>query len=187
MLLTLLTDIEPLFDGTLGAWKTTPVSFELKEGARPYHGWAFPIPKVHKETKMNEIRRLIELGVLEWQSLSEWAAPSFIQPKKNGTVRFLTDFRELNKRLVRKPFRLPKISTVLQELEGFTFATAQDLNMGYYTIRLDPTASRICTIISPWGKHSYKRLPMGVAGSPDFSIKDVRTDGNPRVRESLFG
>jgi len=56
----------------------------------------------------------------------------------------------------------------LQELEGFTFATALDLNMGYYTIRLDPDASKICTIIFPWGKYSYKRLPMGIAGSPDI-------------------
>ncbi len=43
-----------------------------------------------------------------------------------------------------------------------------DLNMGYDTIRLDPDASKICTIIFPWGKYSYKRLPMGMAGSPDF-------------------
>ncbi len=57
---------------------------------------------------------------------------------------------------------------VLQELEGFTFATALDLNMGYYTIRLDPDASRISTVIFPWGKYSYKRLPMGIAGSPDI-------------------
>ena len=155
ILLELLTEYEPHFDRTLGAWKTMPVSFELKEGARPYLGKAFPILKVHKETIMKEICRLIELGVLEWQPLSEWAAPSFIQQKKNGTVWILTDFRELNKRLVRKPFPLTKISTVLQELEGFTFATALDLNMGYYTIRLDPTASRI-TIIFPWGKYSYK-------------------------------
>ncbi len=48
---------------------------------------------------------------------------------------------------------------VLQELEGFTFATALDLKMGYYTIRLDPDASRICTVIFPWGKYSYQRLP----------------------------
>ena len=82
---------------------------------------------------MKEVNRLLELDVLEWQPLSEWAAPSFIQAKKNGTVRFLTDFRELNKRIVRKPFPLPKISTVLQELEGFTYATSLDLNMGYYT------------------------------------------------------
>jgi hypothetical protein len=57
---------------------------------------------------------------------------------------------------------------VLQELEGFTFAMALDLNMGYYTIRLDPDASRICTIIFPWGKYSNKRLSMGIAGSPDI-------------------
>ena len=43
-----------------------------------------------------------------------------------------------------------------------------DLNMGYYTIRLDPDASKICTIIFPWGKYSYLRLPMGIAGSPDI-------------------
>ncbi len=40
--------------------------------------------------------------------------------------------------------------------------------MGYYTIRLDPDASKICTIIFPWAKYSYKRLPMGTAGSPDI-------------------
>jgi hypothetical protein len=57
---------------------------------------------------------------------------------------------------------------VLQELEGFTFASALDLNMGYYTIRLDPYASRICTIIFPWGKYPHKRLLMGIAGSPDI-------------------
>jgi hypothetical protein len=57
---------------------------------------------------------------------------------------------------------------VLQELEGFSFATALDLYMGYYTIRLDPGASKICTLIFPWGKYSYKRLPMGIVGSPDM-------------------
>ena len=40
--------------------------------------------------------------------------------------------------------------------------------MGYYTIRLDPDAFKICTIIFPWGKYSYKQLLMGVAGSPDI-------------------
>jgi hypothetical protein len=47
----------------------------------------------------------------------------------------------VNKRLVRKPFPIPQISTVLQEIEGFSFATALDPNMCYYTIRLDPDAS----------------------------------------------
>ena len=105
---------------------------------------------------------------LEWQAASEWASPSFIQPKKNDKVCFLTDFREVNKRLVRKPYPLPIIQKILQELLGFMFATALDLNMGYYTIKLDPDASRICTIIFTWGKYYYLRLPMVIAGSPDI-------------------
>ncbi len=87
---------------------------------------------------------------------------------KDNTIRVVSNFREVNKPVVRKPFPIPKISTVLQELEGFTYATALDLNMGYYTIRLDPDASKIYTIILPWGKYSYLRLPMGVACSPNI-------------------
>jgi hypothetical protein len=40
--------------------------------------------------------------------------------------------------------------------------------MGYYTIRLDPAASKMCSIIFPWGKYSYKGLPMGFGGSADI-------------------
>ncbi len=49
----------------------------------------------------------------------------------------MSDFREVNKWIARNPLPIPKISTVLQELERFTYVTALDLNMGYYTIRLD--------------------------------------------------
>ncbi len=88
-------------------------------------------------------------------------------------MRAISDFRELNKRIVRKPYPIPKISMIIQELEGFTYATTLDLNMGYYTIRLDPMASKMCTIILPWGKYSYKRLPMGFGGSANISQAQI--------------
>jgi hypothetical protein len=120
------------------------------------------VPKIHKDTIVKEVESLCQLGVLKRQPASEWASSSFIIPKNDKTVCFLSDFREVNKRLVRKPFPIPKISMVFQEIEGFSHATALDLNMCYYTIRLDPDASKICTIIFPWGKYSYKRLPMSI-------------------------
>ncbi len=101
------------------------------------------MPKIHKDTIIKEVERLCELGVLDRQPASEWASPLFIIPKKAQTVCFLSDFGEVNKRLVRTPFPIPKIRTVLQEIEGFSFATVLDLNMGYFTIRLDPDASKI--------------------------------------------
>ena len=115
-----------------------------------------------------EVERLVEIGVLKRQPESEWGSPAFIIPKSNGTVRFLGDFREVNKRIVRNPFPIPKITDVLQQLEEFTWASALDLNMGYFTIRLNPDSQKICTIVLPWGKYSYLRLPMGVAGAPDI-------------------
>ncbi len=81
-LLQLLKKYESLFDGTLGDWKTKPVSFQWKEGVSPYHGQAFPVPKVHKVPTRKEVERLCKLGVLERQPASEWASPSLIIQKK---------------------------------------------------------------------------------------------------------
>ncbi len=107
-----------------------PVSFVLKEGAKPYHGRPYPIPKIHKATLMKEINCLISIGVLKWQPLLQWASPSSIIPKKDHTVHITSDFRELNKRIVRQPYPITKISTTMQELQGFIYATALNLNMG---------------------------------------------------------
>ena len=52
-LLELLTEFDEFFDGTLGDWKTDPMSFELKEGAKPYHGRSDPAPKYTK-TQLSE-------------------------------------------------------------------------------------------------------------------------------------
>jgi Reverse transcriptase (RNA-dependent DNA polymerase) len=40
--------------------------------------------------------------------------------------------------------------------------------MGYYHIKLTPYASSLCTIVLPWGKYEYLRLPMGLCNSPDI-------------------
>jgi hypothetical protein len=131
LLLALLLKYKEISDFMLGDWKLPPVFFELKEDAKPYHGRPYPIPKMHKAAPMKEINCLVTIGVLNWQPSSKWASPSFIIPKKDHTVRTISDFRELNKCIVRKPYPIPKINTTLQVLEGFTYATTLDLNIGY--------------------------------------------------------
>jgi len=92
----------------------------------------------------------------------------FTIKKKDASIRSLADMRELNKLIKRKPFPLPKIQDILQKLEGFEYATSLDLNMGYYHIELSPTSSSYCTVVLPWGKYEYLRLPMGLCNSPDI-------------------
>ena len=91
-LLALLKKYEFLFDGTLGTWEMSPVNVETKPGATPHHARTSPVPHVHEAVFRKEVERLCKLGVLCKVNQSEWGAPTFIQPKKNGTVRFLSDF-----------------------------------------------------------------------------------------------
>jgi hypothetical protein len=166
-LLSLLLKYEPLFDGTLGKWTQPDYKIELKEGVKPYHARAFPVPRIHQDTLKKEVERLCEVGVLKRVNRSEWAAPTFIIPKKDGKVRFISDFRELNKRIKRTPYPMPNIQDMMLTLEGFQYATALDLNMGYYHVRLDPDSRKLCTIILPFGKFEYQRLPQGLCNGPD--------------------
>jgi hypothetical protein len=57
-LLSVLLKFKSLFNGTLDDWKLPPVSFELKEGMKPYHGRPYPILHKHKAILMKEIKRL---------------------------------------------------------------------------------------------------------------------------------
>ena len=166
---------EALFDGTLGRWTNEEYDIELKPDAKPYHARAYPIPKTYEATLRHEVERLCQIGVLRRVNRSEWGAPTFIIPKKDGTVRFISDFRELNKRIRRKPYPIPKISDLLLKLEGFTYATSLDLNMGYYHIELSPHTRELCTIVLPWGKYEYQRLPMGLCNSPDIFQEKIGT------------
>ena len=168
-LLYLLNKFKDLFDGSLGTWKTDPIELELKEpNCKPYHAKPYPVPRSQEEKLKQEVERLCQNNVMREINDSEWASPMFTISKPDGSLRSLADLRELNKRIKRKPFPLPKIQDMLLKLEGFMFATSLDLNMGYYHILLSPESRRLCTIVLPWGKYEYLRLPMGLCNSPDI-------------------
>jgi hypothetical protein len=161
-----LKKLPTLFDGGLGMLNIKPVRLELIDGSKPYHARPFPVPQSLEATTKKEMKRLIEIDVFNRSSDSEWAAPTFIQTKKTGHVRFLTDLKRLHSQIKIKPFPLPKISDLLKKLSGFKYATTIDLRMGYYHIPLDLEAQKLCKTILPWGKYQYTRLPMGVKTSP---------------------
>jgi transposase InsO family protein len=167
-LLHLLEDFEELFEGKLGTFDIDPIDVDVISGAKPICKRPYPIPRAHLQPMKMEVERLEQLGILQKESDSPWGAPSFGVLKPNGTVRLLSDFRAVNQLTVRNPYPLPTIKDMFNTIDGFTYGTAIDLVMGFYHVRLSRQAQKLFTIILPWGKYSYLRLPLGYKGSPDI-------------------
>jgi hypothetical protein len=119
-----------LCKGEIGTAKLEPYKIPLKKDARPYAATPYPIPRVYYGATRAEVQRFMQLGILESDVSSPWAAPAFVVAKQDGTVRLVVDFRRLNLMLERHYFPLPKILEILHHLPQPKFITTLDLIMG---------------------------------------------------------
>jgi Reverse transcriptase (RNA-dependent DNA polymerase)./Integrase core domain. len=112
---------------------------------------------------------LVLLDVIEPILVSEWAFPSFIVPKKDGTARFVSDFRLLNQVLIDEQHHLPLIREVLTRRAGFDYVTTIDITSQFYHFEVHPDSRKYVVITTPFGKYRYKRLPMGIKIAPAYA------------------
>ena len=124
---------------------------------------------MHLPVFKNELQHLVNEGVLRRAGATHWAAGTFIIPKADQTVRWISDFRKLNEWIDVEEYPLPKIHKVVQDQKPFKYITLLDVAMQYYTFRLDEESQELCTIITPFGKYHYTVLPMGISQSPSWS------------------
>jgi hypothetical protein len=97
-------------------WNIQPIILQLMDpNCKPIHVCAYTLPRsvAQKLKQRKEIKRLVDIGVLEEDYSSEWAfvSPTFAIHKKNGssTIRVVTDFRKNSTQLISHPFPIPKI------------------------------------------------------------------------------
>jgi hypothetical protein len=76
-----------------------PISLQLMyPNCKPIHARAYTVPRsVEQQLQLSkEIERLIDIGVLEEDFISEWASPSFTIPKKDVTTKLVIGLMKLN-------------------------------------------------------------------------------------------
>lgn len=165
----LLKQFPKLFSGELGKYPHRKIHLDIDPAAKPVRRRPYPVAHAHLNLFKGELDRLCEIGVLKKAGASEWSLPTFIIPKKDGTIRWVSDLRELNKVIKRKAYPLPRISDVLRRRSGYKYFTKLDISMQYYTFELDDESKEICTISTPFGNYQYQRMPMGCCQSSDYA------------------
>jgi hypothetical protein len=132
---------------------------------------------MHLATLKSELNYLVKIGALIQTQKRGWALPSFIIPKKDGRVHWISDLHQLNKVIKCRHYPLPIISDILQKRSGYKFFTKLDISMQYYTFELDEESQDLCTIITPFGKYKYTRLQVGLKCSPDIAQSIMESVG----------
>ena len=141
--------------------------------SRPY-----TLPLKHYEWVQREIGSLEQAGVIK-KSMSNWASPMVIVPKKSTLGeppkrRLCIDFRKVNelqqevllegmKRGQISLHPLPKIDEMYAKLKGAKDFSTIDLRSGYYHIALGKDSRTKTAFVMPFGKNKFLMLPFGLA------------------------
>ena len=144
----------------------------------------YTLPLKHYNWVQQEVKTLEHAGVIR-KSISPWASPIFIVPKKSAPGepphrRMCIDFRKLNdlQPKVRHAdsetggnislVPLPKIDEIYGRLKGAKYFTTLDLQSGYYHIGLSEGSKAKMAFIAPFGRYQFEVVPFGLAQAPAY-------------------
>jgi hypothetical protein len=110
----ILLKFPKLFSGGLGKFNGKKIHLGLDPTVPSVASRAYAVPERHKPIFKQELDCLVQEGVLEPGTRSAWIAGTFIIPKKDGRVHWVSDFRGLNKAIKQKVYPIPIISNMLR-------------------------------------------------------------------------
>jgi hypothetical protein len=178
----ILLKFPKLFCGGLSKFNGKKIHLDLDPTVPSVASHAYTVPERHKRIFKQELDRLVQESVLEPGTRSAWIAGTFIIPKKDGRVHWVSNFCGLNMAIKQKVYPIPIISDMLRCQHKYKYLTKIDLSMQYYCFEIDNASKELCTITTPFGLYRYQHLPMGVNQSPDITQEIME-----RVLSSILG
>ena len=164
--------------------RTQLIEMEIDTGdSLPVAQSPYTLPLKHYDWVRQEIETLEKSGVIE-RSLSRWASPVIVVPKKSAPDepprrRLCVDYRKVNalqpevKRTDKGTgclslYPLPKIDEMFSKLGGARIFSTIDLRSGYYHIGLTRESRAKSAFVVPMGKWQFKRTPFGLSQAPAY-------------------
>jgi hypothetical protein len=108
----------------------------LKPDAKPVKQRPYRLNPVYKKKVKEEIDRMLEAGIIEPVTESEWISLMVIQDKKMGGIRICVDLWKLNDAFLHDPFPTPFTDEVLENVGGHEAYSFTDGFSGYHQIKI---------------------------------------------------
>ena len=164
--------------------RTKLVKMDIDTGdSPPVSSRPYTLPLKHYEWVQREIESLEHASVIT-KSMSKWASPIVIVPKKSAPReppkrRLCVDFRKVNElqqevitagktkgQISIHP--LPKIDEMYAKLKGAKVFSSIDLRSGYHHIALGKSSRAKTAFVTPFAKYKFLMVPFGLAQAPAY-------------------
>ena len=130
--------------------------------------------KLKFNCKFCELDRLVNKGVLvPVTEATEWVSQMAVVCKPHGKLRICIDPHPLNAALKREHYRLPVLDDVLPKFKDAKIFSKLDVKEAYWHVRLDEASSKLTTMITPFGRYMWKRLPFGLKVSSEIFQRKI--------------
>ena len=123
---------------------------------------------------LEEINKLVELGVVRETSQEPYLIPAFCIPKKTGDVRLVLDFRKLNSCVEAQPFLAVNKEHTIAGVRPYVVGSAIDLQNAYFQVELAPKLHHCFGVCLRRKFYVYERLPFGYVNSPSEFLRALR-------------
>ncbi|RUS70895.1 hypothetical protein EGW08_021339 [Elysia chlorotica] len=99
---------------------------------------------------------------------TEWVIQMTVVEKPNKDIRICIDPQPLNQALMREHFKLPTLEDITPDLHKARLFRKLDIEEAYWHVQLDKRSSKLTTMITPWGRMRWTRLPFGLKVSSEI-------------------
>ena len=146
--------------------KTDVIQHHIDTGDhRPIRLRPYRTPHKLKAEMQKHVQEMLKNNIIRHSS-SPWAAPALLVSKNDGSTRFVVDYRKLNQATKFDSYPMPKISDILDQLNGKKYFTCLDLASGYHNVCVDPKSQEKTAFVVEHGLYEYKRMPFGLVSAP---------------------
>lgn len=126
-------------------------------------------------------------------SISPFSSRYLMVKKKDGGWRMCIDYRQLNKQTEKDAYSLPSMDEILEQLAGSELFSIADMINGFYQVYLHKESRPYTAFYCHRGLYQWKRLPMGLSGSPaifqrilDIALRELKPQSVANYLDDLI-
>ncbi len=112
----------------------------------------------------DEIQELLNNKIIQ-PSVSPWASPVVVVPKKDGSFRLCIDYRGLIAKTHLDAYPMPQIQEILESFHGAIVFSTLDLKRGYWQLEMEEDSIQKTAFVTSAGLFEFLHLPFGLKNS----------------------